>query len=314
MTTARRALRAETGGLLALCTMALATPQAQAQTNTVVYNCHDNTAVNATYDNAAGTLSLDIGGSVTVRLNQAVSGSGIRYTGGGYEAYGKSNWLNVVRPGQPELRCNEIGRVGPPAASPPQQAQPQPSLPRPYQAQNAATPSFSCSGRLNATEARICANPTLAGLDQKMASTYSWLLGRLPPGQRPQLKQDQRQWLLRRNGCGSNDSCIEGQLYERTADLNEYLMPGSVPQPQPQGSGFAAKSWGGIVRTGPGQQFNRVASLNEGEPITVLERSGAVFQGRPWFRISFRGQVGYHWGGIICPIGRPVPGTWQVCN
>jgi uncharacterized protein YecT (DUF1311 family)/membrane-bound inhibitor of C-type lysozyme len=302
--------RAGLAGLLAACAMVPGMVGAQAQTNTVVYNCHDNTAVNATYDNAAGTLSLDIGGSVTVRLNQAVSGSGIRYTGGGYEAYGKSNWLNVVRPGLPELKCSEIGRIGPPPPSP----QPM-GLPRPFQ-QQSANPSFDCSGRLNPTEARICANPELAELDRRMASAYSWLLGQLPPGRQGQLKQDQRAWLGRRNACGANDQCIEGGLLERTGYLNEYLEPASAP-PRPGGvpaGAFAAKSWGGIVRAGPGQQFNRVASLNEGEPITVLERSGAVFQGRPWFRISFRGQVGYHWGGIICPIGRPVPGTWQVCN
>jgi hypothetical protein len=29
---------------------------------------------------------------------------------------------------------------------------------------------------------------------------------------------------------------------------------------------------------------------------------------------SFRGRIGYHWGGIICPSYRPVPGTFQVCN
>ena len=280
----------------------------QAFADKVVYNCHDNTALNATFDNNAGTLTLEIGPSVTVRLNSTVSGSGMRFVGGGYEAYGKANWLNIIRPGQTELKCNEIGGVGTPATA---QSEP----PAPVQPQQAATPSFGCSGRLNATEARICASPNLADLDNKMASTYSWLLGRLPSGEQNRLKQDQRQWLGQRNRCGSNDQCIEGQYLDRTAYLNEWFEPGSPQQPpQAQGGGFAAKSWGGIVRSGPGVNYAKIASLNEGERITVLQQTRQYYQDRPWFQISFRGRTGYHWGGIICPIDRAVPGTYQVCN
>jgi hypothetical protein len=78
---------------------------------------------------------------------------------------------------------------------------------------------------------------------------------------------------------------------------------------------FAAKSWGGSVRSGPGSGFKQIASLREREPITVLEQSDAAhYQDRPWFKIQFRGRVGYHWGGIICPVGAAVPGTFEVCN
>lgn len=310
--TGRRAM----GAFLAVSGLALLVQPAAAQTNTVIYNCHDNTAVNATYDIGGETLTLEIAGTLTIRLNQAVSGSGVRYvSSGGYEAYGKGNWLNVIRPGQPELRCTEIGRINPPA--PQQQA-----LPRPYQPQQAPAPrpgvrpSFNCTGRLNATESRICANPTLAGLDVKMVSTYRWLSGQLRGGERSRLKQDQRNWLGQRNRCGYNDACIEGQISERIGYLNEWLAPGSPPpvqQPAAPGS-FAAKSWGGIVRSGPGQRYARIASLNEGERITVLQQTGQYFQDRPWFKIRFRGRTGYHWGGIICPLGRAVPGTYQVCN
>lgn len=314
--------RRAAGVLVLLGGIALGAQAASAQINKVIYNCHDNTAVNATYDIGGDTLTLEIAGTVTIRLNQAVSGSGIRYVGGGgYEAYGKGNRLNVIRPGQPELRCTEIGRINPPA--PQQQA-----LPRPFQSQQQFTPppaftpqqgvrpGFSCSGRLNATEARICANPTLAGLDQKMVSTYNWLSGQVNGGERNRLKQDQRNWLARRNGCGANDNCIQGQISERIGYLNEWLTPGTPPPVQQQGGtgSFAAKSWGGIVRSGPGQQYAKIASLNEGELITVLQQTGQIFQDRPWYKISFRGRIGYHWGGIICPLGSPVPGTFQVCN
>lgn len=80
------------------------------------------------------------------------------------------------------------------------------------------------------------------------------------------------------------------------------------------GSGFAAKSWGGVVRSGPGMEFKQVASLKEGEKITVIEDAGTEMNGYRWFKIRFgANRVGYHWGGILCPIGKPVAGAFQSC-
>ncbi len=90
------------------------------------------------------------------------------------------------------------------------------------QGRSPASPSFSCRGRLNRTELRICENPTLAGLDRKIASIYSWLRGRLSPSERRGLRNDQRQWLRQRDRCGADDTCIERELYDRMAYLNEY--------------------------------------------------------------------------------------------
>lgn len=75
-----------------------------------------------------------------------------------------------------------------------------------------------------------------------------------------------------------------------------------------------AKSWGGIVRAGPGQNYRKKASLREGEWVTLLERTNKVFQDRPWFKIKYRGRIGYKWGGILCSVGDYVEGTYQVCN
>ncbi len=75
-----------------------------------------------------------------------------------------------------------------------------------------------------------------------------------------------------------------------------------------------AKSWGGIVRAGPGQHYRKKASLREGERITLLGPTGEMFQDRPWFKIKYRGRIGYHWGGIVCSVGQYVEGTYQVCN
>jgi hypothetical protein len=79
--------------------------------------------------------------------------------------------------------------------------------------------------------------------------------------------------------------------------------------------GFPAKSWGGVVRAGPGMDHRKLASLQEGDPIAILENAGAEMNGYPWFKIRYgRDKTGYQWGGIICPVGRPVAGTFEQCD
>lgn len=79
---------------------------------------------------------------------------------------------------------------------------------------------------------------------------------------------------------------------------------------------FAAGSWGGIVRAGPGQDNARVASLEEGEDVTLLEPPVSVPPNDfPWFKISFRGgKVGYMWGGILCSRDYERPGIFKLCT
>jgi hypothetical protein len=76
-----------------------------------------------------------------------------------------------------------------------------------------------------------------------------------------------------------------------------------------------AGSWGGIVRNGPGQSHARLASLREGERVTLLANTGVVWNDYPWFLIRFRdGQLGFMWGGILCSRGAQVEGTYQRCG
>jgi len=75
-----------------------------------------------------------------------------------------------------------------------------------------------------------------------------------------------------------------------------------------------AGSWGGIVRSGPSQEFSRLAALAEGEPVTLLENTGVTHNDYPWFRIRYRGsREGYQWGGILCSVGDPVPELFETC-
>jgi len=94
----------------AVVCLALLSPAGWATEASVIktaFRCKDGTVFAAKFDNDASTLTLEFPGGARVVLAQAISGSGIRYEGGGYEFYGKGSWGNVVRPGQPELRCEE---------------------------------------------------------------------------------------------------------------------------------------------------------------------------------------------------------------
>ncbi len=97
------------------------------------------------------------------------------------------------------------------------------------------------------------------------------------------------------------------------------FVPGVVPPPRnnrPQfgGRGLPARaqSGGGIVRGGPGLNFARIGRVGHGETIVLLERAGS-FEGFDWFKIRFGSRIGFQWGGIICPLDRPVRGINQVC-
>ena len=73
----------------------------------------------------------------------------------------------------------------------------------------------------------------------------------------------------------------------------------------------AAWSWGGIVRAGPGMRFDRVTSLREGAPVTLLVNTGEVMNGYPWFMIRLAsGNEAYQWGGILCTDDPQIEGTY----
>lgn len=76
-----------------------------------------------------------------------------------------------------------------------------------------------------------------------------------------------------------------------------------------------AGSWGGVVRNGPGMTHARVATVREGERITLLYNTGIVWNDYPWFLIRLGdGRLGFQWGGIICRRTTPVEGVYQRCT
>lgn len=91
--------------------------------------------------------------------------------------------------------------------------------------------------------------------------------------------------------------------------------PPPPPAPMPPGDDFpvVAGSWGGVVRSGPGQNYKKVGSLREGQQVTLMGRSDVVEDGFPWFKIAYEGGTGYQWGGILCSAGAERADLFKTC-
>jgi len=71
-----------------------------------------------------------------------------------------------------------------------------------------------------------------------------------------------------------------------------------------------AATWGGVVRSGPGPEFAMLATLAEGEGITLVENTGIVWKEYPWFKVLYKDRkAGYQWGGIVRSLGDPIEGA-----
>lgn len=91
--------------------------------------------------------------------------------------------------------------------------------------------------------------------------------------------------------------------------------PGRVKQAKGPATLPKAASWGGVVRSGPGMEYRRITSLRENERISLIENTGVMMNGYPWFRIRYRGRkAGYQWGGIICSRGAAVRELHRPCS
>jgi uncharacterized protein len=70
--------------------------------------------------------------------------------------------------------------------------------------------SFDCAKAATPTEHAICDNPQLSHLDDQMAGMYYTLIsnGSLTQAQVNQVKNEQVNWLAKRNACGANYNCL----------------------------------------------------------------------------------------------------------
>jgi uncharacterized protein len=112
------------------------------------------------------------------------------------------------------------------------QPPPQPVAPTlPQQAAAPVTPSFDCRADTNAVERAICGDPGLSVRDRILAERYYRLADTLPQAERFALRDQQRDWIRRRNACtqsGSQPQCIAQAYDQRLAQLQ--AMAGGPPQ------------------------------------------------------------------------------------
>lgn len=81
-----------------------------------------------------------------------------------------------------------------------------------------ASPSFDCTDVLSVTERQICRHADLAALDRDVAQAFA---RERAAGQADgTLQMSQREWLARRNACGSNVACLRHSMEERLSTLD----------------------------------------------------------------------------------------------
>jgi uncharacterized protein YecT (DUF1311 family) len=83
-----------------------------------------------------------------------------------------------------------------------------------------ADPSFSCSDKLSETEAVICSDAKLSRLDTELAKTYERALDDASDRRQQSLRNEQRDWVQRRNGCRFDKDCIRRAYSDRLGELD----------------------------------------------------------------------------------------------
>lgn len=100
--------RAACGAAAGMAIALLAAAPAFAQVKNVVYACDDGTEFNASFDNSADTLTIQLPGEGPLLMQPARSGSGFRFTSGDYEIHGKGPNALLTRPGKPQTDCSAM--------------------------------------------------------------------------------------------------------------------------------------------------------------------------------------------------------------
>lgn len=79
--------------------------------------------------------------------------------------------------------------------------------------------AFNCNFAKQADELTICRDDSLKALDEQMADRFFKIRQQLPKAGLAQLKSGQKDFMSRRNFCGTDGDCIEGMYKERMETL-----------------------------------------------------------------------------------------------
>jgi uncharacterized protein len=89
----------------------------------------------------------------------------------------------------------------------------------------ASATSFDCYKAGTPTERVVCSHPKIGALDEQVSGLYLQLHSACvgDPKQATVILNEQRDFLILRNACGSNPGCIVGRYNNRVTDLNNAL-------------------------------------------------------------------------------------------
>ena len=85
--------------------------------------------------------------------------------------------------------------------------------------QSISRPSFDCARAVAPSAKAICGNASLAELDAEMAAAYVAAKAHLSAREQAKVAIEQQKWLIWRNRCGADASCIERSMTERRDQL-----------------------------------------------------------------------------------------------
>lgn len=161
-------------------------------------------------------------------------------------------------------------------------------------------------GKMSGIALLAVASAFIAGADAWAQDEYCSQHAREICGDNQTISQcfdDQRMWNSLDSACtGAVQTIIEGER-EATQDSNDSAV------------NLYGQSYGGVLRSGPGQEFSRVASLREGDSIEIIGDPDVWMDGYKWFKVRTPRGVGYHWGGILCiPSDTPPAGVFSNCQ
>lgn len=81
------------------------------------------------------------------------------------------------------------------------------------------SPSFDCATNRSVAEIAICGSGRLSHLDRQLDGVYGNIRRRLNRTSQQALRDEQRAWLQRRDGCGGNEACLIEAYETRIAEL-----------------------------------------------------------------------------------------------
>lgn len=80
--------------------------------------------------------------------------------------------------------------------------------------------SFACAKAATPTEKVICGSFDLAAWDRSVALAFRLALERQTPDKQAEIRREQKEWLAKRNACGSDAECIDDQQRRRVEELS----------------------------------------------------------------------------------------------